>query len=105
MNILLRLVNVAQVETKTQHSQIQICTLVFSLQKLEANVSVCVLSLQLRAFSELKFHDGKAMVGTFRPVQPLNGRQVFRSGGAVILASSAFLVAAVVTALGLSQPN
>ncbi|XP_036974441.1 carbonic anhydrase 4a [Acanthopagrus latus] len=60
---------------------------------------------QLRAFSELKFHDGKAMVGTFRPVQPLNGRQVFRSGGAVILASSAFLVAAVVTALGLSQPN
>ncbi|XP_076607273.1 carbonic anhydrase 4a [Chaetodon auriga] len=60
---------------------------------------------QLRAFSELKFHDGESMVGTFRPVQPLNGRQVYRSGGTVILASSAFLVAAVATALGLSQPN
>lgn len=68
-------------------------------------MSVCLLSLQLRAFSELKFQDGKAMVGTFRPVQPLNGRQVFRSGGTAILASSAFLVAAIVTALGLSQPN
>uniref|UniRef100_A0A3B5AU45 Carbonic anhydrase n=1 Tax=Stegastes partitus TaxID=144197 RepID=A0A3B5AU45_9TELE len=40
---------------------------------------------QLRAFSELQFHDGKQMTGNFRPVQPLNGRQVFRSGGAVIL--------------------
>ncbi|XP_042355441.1 carbonic anhydrase 4a [Plectropomus leopardus] len=60
---------------------------------------------QLRAFSELKFHDGKPMVGTFRPVQPLNGRQVYRSGGAVILASSALLVAAIATALGLSHPN
>ncbi|KAM6910859.1 carbonic anhydrase 4a [Lycodopsis pacificus] len=60
---------------------------------------------QLRAFSELKFHSGKQMVGTFRPVQPLNGRQVFRSGGAVILASSALLLAAIATALGLSQTN
>ncbi|XP_074467223.1 carbonic anhydrase 4a isoform X2 [Sebastes fasciatus] len=60
---------------------------------------------QLRAFSELKFKDGKPMVETFRPVQPLNGRQVYRSGGAVILASSAILVAAIATALGLSQPN
>ncbi|KAK5859095.1 hypothetical protein PBY51_003186 [Eleginops maclovinus] len=60
---------------------------------------------QLRAFSELKFHDGKSMVGTFRPVQPLNGRQVSWSGGAVILASSFLLMAAIATALGLSQPN
>ncbi|KAM9847032.1 carbonic anhydrase 4a [Aulostomus maculatus] len=60
---------------------------------------------QLKAFSELKFHDGKSMVGTFRPVQPLNGRQVFRSGGVVILFSSTLLMAAVATALGLSQPN
>ncbi|TKS83611.1 Carbonic anhydrase 4 [Collichthys lucidus] len=59
---------------------------------------------QLRMFSELKFQDGKPMVGTFRPVQPLNGRQVYRSGGAVILASSTLLVAAIATALGLSQP-
>ncbi|XP_044227615.1 carbonic anhydrase 4a [Thunnus albacares] len=60
---------------------------------------------QLQAFSQLKFRDGKPMVGTFRPVQPLNGRMVFRSGGAVILASSALLVAAMAMALGLSQPN
>ncbi|XP_068600822.1 carbonic anhydrase 4a [Brachionichthys hirsutus] len=60
---------------------------------------------QLRAFSDLKFMDGKAMVGTFRPVQPLNGRQVFRSGGPVLLASSTFIMAAIVTALTLSQPN
>ncbi|XP_035034654.1 carbonic anhydrase 4a [Hippoglossus stenolepis] len=60
---------------------------------------------QLRVFSDLKFRDGKPMVGTFRPVQPLNGRQVFRSGSAVILASSALLVAAMATALGLSRPN
>ncbi|XP_059207629.1 carbonic anhydrase 4a [Centropristis striata] len=60
---------------------------------------------QLRAFSDLKFKDGKPMVGTFRPVQPLNGRQVFRSGGAVIVASSALLIATIATALGLSHPN
>ncbi|KAM7398463.1 hypothetical protein PAMA_006394 [Pampus argenteus] len=60
---------------------------------------------QLKAFSQLKFHDGNAMVGTFRPVQPLNGRNVYRSGGAVILASSALLMVATVMALGLSQPN
>lgn len=60
---------------------------------------------QLKAFSELQFRDGKPMVGTFRPVQPLNGRKVYRSGATVILASSAFLVAAVTIALGLSQPN
>ncbi|XP_038563434.1 carbonic anhydrase 4a [Micropterus salmoides] len=60
---------------------------------------------QLQEFFELKFHDGKPMVGTFRPVQPLNGRQVFRSGGAMVLASSALLVAAIATALGLSRPN
>ncbi|KAG7516104.1 carbonic anhydrase 4-like [Solea senegalensis] len=60
---------------------------------------------QLQAFAELKFHDGKPMVDTFRPVQPLNGRQVYRSGSAVILASAVLLVAAMATALGLSQPN
>lgn len=74
-------------------------------QKLELNICVYVLFFQLRAFSDLKFHDGKPMMGTFRPVQPLNGRQVFRSGGMVILASTSFLVAAVATALGLAQPN
>ncbi|KAG7224490.1 hypothetical protein INR49_015014 [Caranx melampygus] len=60
---------------------------------------------QLKAFSQLKFHDGKPMVGTFRPVQPLNGRQVYRSGSVVILASSALLAVALATVLGLSSPN
>uniref|UniRef100_A0A3B4AIG6 Carbonic anhydrase n=1 Tax=Periophthalmus magnuspinnatus TaxID=409849 RepID=A0A3B4AIG6_9GOBI len=60
---------------------------------------------QLRAFFDLKFHDGKPMVDTFRPVQPLNGRQVFRSGATVALTSTALLVAALASALGLSQLN
>ncbi|XP_041863438.1 carbonic anhydrase 4a [Melanotaenia boesemani] len=60
---------------------------------------------QLIAFSELQFHDGRPMVGNFRPVQPLNGRQVYHSGGTVVLVSSALLVAAVAMALGLSLPN
>ncbi|XP_031166757.1 carbonic anhydrase 4-like [Sander lucioperca] len=60
---------------------------------------------QLTAFSEVQFKDGTPTVGNFRPVQPLNGRQVFRSGGAVILVSSALLLAAIAAALGLSQPN
>ncbi|CAN9501605.1 unnamed protein product [Ophioblennius macclurei] len=63
-------------------------------------------SEQLETFSQLQFSDGKPMTGNFRPVQPLNGRQVFRSGGVVpAMASSALLLAAMVTALGLSQPN
>lgn len=60
---------------------------------------------QLRAFSQLNFHDGKPMVGTFRPVQPLNDRLVYRSGGGVVLASTTVLALALATALGLSQPN
>ncbi|XP_072230871.1 carbonic anhydrase 4-like [Leuresthes tenuis] len=60
---------------------------------------------QLKAFSELQFHDGKPMVGNFRPIQPLNNRNVYRSSGAAILVSSTLLVAAIAMALGLSQPN
>ncbi|XP_055797523.1 carbonic anhydrase 4-like isoform X2 [Salvelinus fontinalis] len=60
---------------------------------------------QLLKFSELQFKDGKDMVDTFRPVQPLNRRVVYRSGGAVVLASVALLVASVAMATGLSQPN
>lgn len=75
------------------------------LQILKPEVSVMCVSSQLRAFSQLKFHDGKPMVDTFRPVQPLNGRQVYRSGGSVSLASASVLALALATALGLSQPN
>lgn len=79
--------------------------LTISVHKLEPNICIYRLFSQLKVFSTLKFHDGKAMVDTFRPVQPLHGRQVYRSGGAVLLASTTFLVVAAAMALGLSQPN
>lgn len=60
---------------------------------------------QLLKFSELQFKDGKDMVDTFRPVQRLNRRVVYRSGGAVVLASVVLLVASVAMAMGLSQLN
>ncbi|MEQ2171726.1 hypothetical protein GOODEAATRI_013738 [Goodea atripinnis] len=60
---------------------------------------------QLRAFSKVQFRDSKLMVNNFRPIQPLNGRQVFRSGSAMLLVSSTLLAAALAMALGLSQLN
>ncbi|XP_037543527.1 carbonic anhydrase 4a [Nematolebias whitei] len=60
---------------------------------------------QLKAFSKVQYHDGKLMVKNFRPVQPLNGRQVFYSGGSVVLVSSTLLMSALVTALRLSQSD
>lgn len=60
---------------------------------------------QLSAFSSLKFHDGEAMVKTFRPVQPRKGRVVFRSGSTVLLASFTLLLLCVTSVLGLSQFN
>ncbi|XP_046876538.1 carbonic anhydrase 4a [Hypomesus transpacificus] len=60
---------------------------------------------QLQVFSELKFHDGKPMVGNYRPIQPLNGRPVYRSGGTVVLASVAVMLTSVAMATGLAQPN
>jgi hypothetical protein len=38
-------------------------------------------------------------------VQPLNGRMVYRSGGPVLMASAALLLASVTMALGLPQYN
>ncbi|XP_028840687.1 carbonic anhydrase 4a [Denticeps clupeoides] len=60
---------------------------------------------QLSAFSRLKFHDGTSMVDTFRPVQPLNDRTVYRSGSAVVLASLALLLASISLTFGLSHAN
>ena len=74
-----------------------------SFHKLGPNIYP--LFLQLTVFSEVLLEDETPMVGNFRPVQPLNDRKVFRSGGAVILVSSTLLLAAIATALGLSQPN
>lgn len=72
---------------------------------LEPNTHVNILLPQLQAFSKLQFKDGKQMTGNFRPVQLLNGRKVYRSGSAVILANSAILLATIAIALGLSEPN
>lgn len=72
---------------------------------IKAELNVPPIPPQLRAFSELKFQGGKPMVDTFRPVQPLNGRQVYRSGCSMTVASATFLAVALATALGLSQPN
>ncbi|XP_061917848.1 carbonic anhydrase 4b [Entelurus aequoreus] len=47
---------------------------------------------QLAAFSQLEFFSGRPMVNTFRPVQPLNGRQVYRSGSHVAGVSAALLL-------------
>ncbi|CAL8363629.1 unnamed protein product [Lota lota] len=58
---------------------------------------------QLQAFSNLRFHNGMPMVGNYRPPQPLNGRLVYRSGAAALLAGAALLVASVSVTLGLSQ--
>ncbi|XP_051523970.1 carbonic anhydrase 4-like isoform X1 [Myxocyprinus asiaticus] len=60
---------------------------------------------QLRAFSSLRFHDGKPMVDTFRPVQPLNGRFVYRSSGAAVLASTILLFASIITTYVLFHLN
>ncbi|XP_056603210.1 carbonic anhydrase 4-like [Triplophysa dalaica] len=60
---------------------------------------------QLRAFSSLKFHDGKPMVGTFRPVQSRNGRTVYRSSGPAVLACTVLLFVSITTTLSLSHIN
>uniref|UniRef100_A0A8C2K5L1 Carbonic anhydrase n=1 Tax=Cyprinus carpio TaxID=7962 RepID=A0A8C2K5L1_CYPCA len=60
---------------------------------------------QLQAFSNLKFADGEPMVGTFRPVQPRNGRVVYRSSGVVVIASAVLILASISAALGLSRMN
>lgn len=47
---------------------------------------------QIDAFCQLRFSNGKQMVETYRPVQPLNGRQVYYSGGHVVLVNAALLI-------------
>ncbi|XP_073717294.1 carbonic anhydrase 4-like isoform X1 [Misgurnus anguillicaudatus] len=56
---------------------------------------------QLEKFSSLKFHDGKTMELTFRPVQSRNGRVVYRSSGQVVVASALLLFTSVTTAFSL----
>lgn len=54
-----------------------------------------LVSSQLVAFSQLQFASGQRMVETYRPVLPLNGRQVYYSGGQVAVLSSLVLLTSV----------
>ncbi|XP_028856707.1 carbonic anhydrase 4b [Denticeps clupeoides] len=58
---------------------------------------------QLSAFSGLRFPNGRPMTRTYRPVQPLNRRDVFRSGSAAVWASGLLLGCSVLTALSLAR--
>ncbi|KAM9318728.1 carbonic anhydrase 4b [Pholidichthys leucotaenia] len=57
---------------------------------------------QLTAFNQLLFADGKKMVDNYRPVQPLNGRQVYYSKGHVVLVNSLFLCMSVLLSIASS---
>uniref|UniRef100_A0A8C4IED6 Carbonic anhydrase n=1 Tax=Dicentrarchus labrax TaxID=13489 RepID=A0A8C4IED6_DICLA len=57
---------------------------------------------QLAAFSQLQFLNGKDMVNTYRPVQTLNGRQVYYSGSHVAVVSSVLLIISVLVSSALS---
>lgn len=58
--------------------------------------------LKLAAFSQLQFSDGKPMVNTYRPLQPLNGRVVYYSGGNIALMSTVLLMLSVLISCSLS---
>ncbi|XP_046892077.1 carbonic anhydrase 4b [Hypomesus transpacificus] len=60
---------------------------------------------QLAAFSKLWFADALPMVGTYRPVKPLNGRRVYYSGGHVVLLSTLLLVCSLLSAIEVSLPD
>ncbi|KAK2847472.1 hypothetical protein Q5P01_010471 [Channa striata] len=47
---------------------------------------------QLAAFSQLQVSSGERMVKTYRPVQPLHGRQVYYSRGHVALVSAGLII-------------
>ncbi|XP_034557405.1 carbonic anhydrase 4b [Notolabrus celidotus] len=51
---------------------------------------------QLAAFSKLQFSNGKQMIRTYRPIQPLNGRPVYYSRGHVGVVSTLLLVISVI---------
>ncbi|XP_062872566.1 carbonic anhydrase 4b [Trichomycterus rosablanca] len=53
---------------------------------------------QLSAFSNLIFSNETAMVKTFRPVQPLNGREVYYSGATLASASIILVISGFLTA-------
>ncbi|XP_067222009.1 carbonic anhydrase 4b [Chanodichthys erythropterus] len=54
---------------------------------------------QLSAFSNLTFHDGTAMVNTYRPVQLRYAREVFYSRSYAFCVSTALLISSVFTSI------
>ncbi|KAM7399113.1 hypothetical protein PAMP_018405 [Pampus punctatissimus] len=61
-------------------------------------------SKQLAAFKQLQFPEGKQMMNTYRPVQPLNGRHVYYSGGHVALVSTVLFIGSVLVPLLVHSP-
>ncbi|XP_028275886.1 carbonic anhydrase 4b [Parambassis ranga] len=57
--------------------------------------------MQLAAFSHLQFPDGKRMVRNYRPTQPMNGRQVYYSGGSVAVLSTGLFLMSVLLSITL----
>ncbi|KAI3353679.1 hypothetical protein L3Q82_004921 [Scortum barcoo] len=56
---------------------------------------------QLTAFYQLQFLNGEQMVNTYRPLQPLNRRQVYYSGGHVAVVSAALLIVSMLVSSAL----
>ncbi|XP_060744621.1 carbonic anhydrase 4b [Tachysurus vachellii] len=54
---------------------------------------------QLSAFSDLWFVNGTAMIDNFRPVQPLNGRDVFYSGSNTASVSTLLAVSTLIVTI------
>ncbi|XP_068584097.1 carbonic anhydrase 4b [Cebidichthys violaceus] len=52
-------------------------------------------SKQLAEFAQLQFSNGQQMVQTYRPVQPLNERQVYYSGGHLAQFNNVLLITSV----------
>ncbi|KAL2096735.1 hypothetical protein ACEWY4_008883 [Coilia grayii] len=57
---------------------------------------------QLSAFSQLSFADGQKMTSTFRPVQPLYGREVYRSSAVAVWVNSGLLLCSVLSVVALN---
>ncbi|MCI4385647.1 hypothetical protein PGIGA_G00053160 [Pangasianodon gigas] len=58
--------------------------------------TVKLSKMQLSAFSDLRFENGTAMTETFRPVQPLNGRDIFYSGSNTASVSTVLVVSTLI---------
>uniref|UniRef100_A0A8C2X4N7 Carbonic anhydrase 4 n=1 Tax=Cyclopterus lumpus TaxID=8103 RepID=A0A8C2X4N7_CYCLU len=64
--------------------------------------TVPLSSKQLAVFGQLQFSNGKPMVQTYRPVQPLNERQVYYSRGHLAQLNNVLLLTSVLVSSALS---